>query len=167
MKQISNQSKPIYGFSSTPFGECCIVSSTEGICAMSFPESHESAFYDLSQRFSETVFTQDDKKVSEYVYQIFHNPSSIQLNPIGTEFQKSVWNELISIPAGQTTTYAKIAEAIGRPKAVRAVGTAIGSNPIAFLIPCHRVVRSDGSMGGYRWGLKIKKMMLKWEKDNI
>jgi AraC family transcriptional regulator of adaptative response/methylated-DNA-[protein]-cysteine methyltransferase len=167
MNLILNQLKPIYGFASTPFGECCIVSSTQGICALSFPESHESALYDLSQRFSETDFTQDDQKAAEYVYQIFHNPSAIHIHPIGTDFQQSVWNELIKIPVGQTTTYAKIASAIGRPKAVRAVGTAIGSNPIALLIPCHRVVRSDGTLGGYRWGLDIKKMILKWEKDQI
>ena len=69
------------------------------------------------------------------------------------------------IPIGDTTTYAKIADTINRPKAVRAVGTAIGANPIAFLIPCHRVIRTDGGLGGYRWGLEIKKMMLEWEKE--
>ena len=96
---------------------------------------------------------------------IFQKRERPTIHPIGTEFQQAVWNALQQIPVGVTTTYAKIADAINRPKAVRAVGTAIGANPIAFLIPCHRVIRTDGGLGGYRWGLEIKKMMLEWEKE--
>lgn len=167
MKQISNELKPKYGFSSSPFGECCIVFSTEGIYVLTFPESRESAIHDLRQRFSQTYFTQDDEQASKLIVQIFHNAEPLPLLPIGTDFQQSVWNELRKIPIGETSTYAKVAEAIGRSKAVRAVGTAIGANPISFLIPCHRVVRSDGSIGGYRWGLDIKMKMLKWEQEQL
>lgn len=163
MRQLPPNSEPGYGFSETPFGECCIVFSNDGICSLTFPESHESAYYDIQQRFPETEFTQNDEKVKKYVSTIFDKKEIPKLHPIGTDFQLSVWEALKNIPIGVTTTYAKIAEAIGRPKAVRAVGTAIGANPIAFLIPCHRVIRTDGSLGGFRWGLKIKKMILDWE----
>ena len=166
MTKISKELKPRYGFASTIFGECCMVFSTEGIYALTFPETRESGLFDLAQRFPQTVFAQDDDAVQKMVVQVFKNPASLRLCPLGTEFQFAVWNELKKIPIGQTSTYAKVAEAIGRTKAVRAVGTAIGANPISFLIPCHRVVRSDGSLGGYRWGLDIKKHMLQWEKES-
>jgi AraC family transcriptional regulator of adaptative response/methylated-DNA-[protein]-cysteine methyltransferase len=164
MRQLPPQSEPSFGFSNTPFGECCIVFSNEGICALIFPENHESAYADLENRFPETDFKQNDAKAGRLAQRIFEKGEKPVLNPIGTEFQLSVWNALKRIPAGKTTTYALIAEAIGRSKAVRAVGTAIGANPIAFLIPCHRVIRTDGRLGGYRWGLECKTKMLEWEK---
>jgi len=164
MRQLPPQSDPTYGFSDSPFGECCIVFSNNGICGLTFPESRISAAYDLEQRFPETEFKQDDEKVVIMAKQIFENSRKMTLQPIGTEFQQSVWRALQSIPVGKTTTYAQIAESIGRPKAVRAVGTAIGANPIAYLIPCHRVIRTDGGLGGFRWGLDCKKKMLDWEK---
>ncbi|MDO9154453.1 MAG: methylated-DNA--[protein]-cysteine S-methyltransferase [Paludibacter sp.] len=164
MRQLPPKLEPSFGFSDSPFGECCIVFSKDGICALTFPENRESAYYDIIQRFPETDFTQNDVKVQRFVSMIFEKNEIPALNPIGTDFQQSVWRALKTIPKGVTTTYAKIAEAIGRPKAVRAVGTAIGANPIAFLIPCHRVIRTDGSIGGFRWGLDIKMKMLEWEK---
>ena len=166
MRQLPPQSEPAFGFSDSPFGECCIVFSNEGICALTFPENHESALYDIELRFPETEFTQNDNKVKHYISIIFDRKEIPSLHPIGTDFQLSVWAALKNIPVGVTTTYAKIANAIGRPKAVRAVGTAIGANPIAYLIPCHRVIRTDGSLGGFRWGMKIKKMMLEWENKS-
>ena len=164
MRQLPPQSEPSFGFSKSPFGECCIVFSNDGICALTFPENHESALYDIEQRFPETDFVQNDEKAAFFSKLIFQKRERPTIHPIGTEFQQAVWNALQEIPIGDTTTYAKIADTINRPKAVRAVGTAIGANPIAFLIPCHRVIRTDGSLGGYRWGLEIKKMMLEWEK---
>jgi AraC family transcriptional regulator of adaptative response/methylated-DNA-[protein]-cysteine methyltransferase len=165
MRQLPPQSEPSFGFSKSPFGECCIVFSNDGICALTFPENHESALYDIEQRFPETDFVQNDEKAAFFSKLIFQKRERPTIHPIGTEFQQAVWNALQEIPIGDTTTYAKIADAINRPKAVRAVGTAIGANPIAFLIPCHRVIRTDGGLGGYRWGLEIKKMMLEWEKE--
>lgn len=165
MRQLPPQSEPSFGFSQSPFGECCIVFSNDGICALTFPENHESALYDIEQRFPETDFVQNDEKAAFFSKLIFQKRERPTIHPIGTEFQQAVWNALQEIPIGDTTTYAKIADAINRPKAVRAVGTAIGANPIAFLIPCHRVIRTDGGLGGYRWGLEIKKMMLEWEKE--
>ena len=160
MRQLPPQSEPSFGFSKSPFGECCIVFSNDGICALTFPENHESALYDIEQRFPETDFVQNDEKAAFFSKLIFQKRERPTIHPIGTEFQQAVWNALQEIPIGDTTTYAKIADTINRPKAVRAVGTAIGANPIAFLIPCHRVIRTDGGLGGYRWGLEIKKMML-------
>jgi AraC family transcriptional regulator of adaptative response/methylated-DNA-[protein]-cysteine methyltransferase len=165
MRQLPPQSEPSFGFSKSPFGECCIVFSNDGICALTFPENHESALYDIEQRFPETDFVQNDEKAAFFSKLIFQKRERPTIHPIGTEFQQAVWNALQEIPIGDTTTYAKIADTINRPKAVRAVGTAIGANPIAFLIPCHRVIRTDGGLGGYRWGLEIKKMMLEWEKE--
>ena len=164
MRQLPPQSEPTYGFAESPFGECCIVFSSDGICALTFPEDRENALYDLENRFPETDFKQNDEKAKQLVSQIFEKGEKLILNPIGTEFQLSVWHALQRIPTGKTTTYALVAEAIGRPKAVRAVGTAIGANPIGFLIPCHRVIRTDGGLGGFRWGLECKKKMLAWEK---
>ena len=164
MRQLPPQSEPSFGFSASPFGECCIAFSNDGICALTFPESRESAYADLDYRFPETDFKQNDEKAARYVRRIFEKGEKLTLNPIGTEFQLSVWHALQQIPAGKTTTYAQIAAEINRPKAVRAVGTAIGANPIAFLIPCHRVIRTDGGLGGFRWGLECKKMMLEYEK---
>lgn len=165
MRQLPPQSEPSFGFSKSPFGECCIVFSNDGICALTFPENHESALYDIEQRFPETDFVQNDEKAAFFSKLIFQKRERPTIHPIGTEFQQAVWNALQEIPIGDTTTYAKIADTINRPKAVRAVGTAIGANPIAFLIPCHRVIRTDGGLGGYRWGLEIKRMMLEWEKE--
>ena len=164
MRQLPPHSEPSFGFSKSPSRECGIVFSNDGICALTFPENHESALYDIEQRFPETDFVQNDEKAAFFSKLIFQKRERPTIHPIGTEFQQAVWNALQEIPIGDTTTYAKIADTINRPKAVRAVGTAIGANPIAFLIPCHRVIRTDGGLGGYRWGLEIKKMMLEWEK---
>jgi AraC family transcriptional regulator of adaptative response/methylated-DNA-[protein]-cysteine methyltransferase len=164
MRQLPPPSEPTFGFADSPFGECCIIFSNDGICALTFPETRESALYDLENRFPETDFRQNDQKAKHLANQIFVKGEKPRLHPIGTDFQLSIWHALERIPAGKTTTYAQIAEAIGRPKAVRAVGTAIGANPIAYLIPCHRVIRSDGELGGYRWGMDCKKKMLEFEK---
>jgi len=164
MNEFPFKSEPSFGFHDTPFGECCIAFSNDGICALTFSETRVSALDDMERRFPEVDFIQNDYKAAQLVRQIFETGKNPALNPIGTEFQLSIWNALQKIPKGQTTTYAEIAKAIGRPKAVRAVGTAIGANPIAYLIPCHRVIRSDGSLGGFRWGLDCKKKMLEWEK---
>jgi AraC family transcriptional regulator, regulatory protein of adaptative response / methylated-DNA-[protein]-cysteine methyltransferase len=164
MRQLPPHSNPSYGFASTPFGECCIAFSNDGICALTFPETRESAYSDLDNRFPDVDFKLNEDKADRLVRQIFEKSSKPVLNLIGTDFQLSIWDALQRVPAGKTTTYAEIAEVIGRPKAVRAVGTAIGANPIAYIIPCHRVIRTDGTMGGFRWGLECKKKMLDYEK---
>lgn len=164
MRQLPPQSDPSFGFSDSPFGECCMAFSNAGICAITFPESRENAYIDLKNRFPETVFVQNDIETRRLAIRIFDQGEKLALHLVGTDFQQSIWKALQRIPVGHTTTYAKIAEAIGRPKALRAVGAAIGANPIAYLVPCHRVIRADGSLGGFRWGLDCKKKMLEWEK---
>ena len=130
---------------------------------MFFADTTEAALADLHRRFPNRDFTVDAEQATILGNKIFISKGSVELYPEGTPFQQSVWKALLEIPEGETRTYAQIASTIGRPKVVRAVGTAIGANPIAYLIPCHRVVRSDGGLGGYRWGIELKKKMLKAE----
>ncbi len=164
MKQLKTISELSYGFANSPFGICCIAFSGTEIYALLFPAPNEDALVDLKFRFPKTNFKLDNASAEKLAIQVFENNEKPELTPLGTDFQQSVWKALQQIPVGTTTTYAKIADAIGRPKAVRAVGTAIGANPIAYLIPCHRVLRTDGGLGGFRWGLECKKKMLEWEK---
>ncbi|HLP05379.1 MAG TPA: methylated-DNA--[protein]-cysteine S-methyltransferase [Paludibacter sp.] len=166
---MNNKSQPAelsYGFSGTPFGECCIAFTDEGICALLFPENRETAWAYLKKHFPHTNFTPNGSKAGMLANLIFEKGVKPAVKPAGTEFQLLVWEALQQIPPGSTTTYARIAAKIGRPKAVRAVGTAIGANPVAYLIPCHRVIRTDGTLGGFRWGLDCKRIMLARENEN-
>jgi AraC family transcriptional regulator of adaptative response/methylated-DNA-[protein]-cysteine methyltransferase len=164
MSEIAPFSSPSYGFFATPFGECCLAFSDDGIYSLTFPESKESGLLELKRRFPGTDFVCNEDKAATLGTQIFVQGKKPVLFPIGTPFQRTVWAALQTIPKGETTTYAHIAKLIGRPKALRAVGTAIGANPIAFLIPCHRVVKSDGRWGGFRWGVACKMALLESEK---
>ncbi|MDD2284102.1 MAG: MGMT family protein [Paludibacter sp.] len=137
--------------------------TTEGLFSLIFTDSEDTAFADLQRRFPKKVFTEDAQRTNVLGDKIFKLKEPVQLCPQGTPFQQSVWKVLREIPEGETRTYAQVAAAIGNPKAVRAVGTAAGANPIACLIPCHRVIHSDGGLGGYRWGTELKKQMLKTE----
>lgn len=164
MSEISAHNQLSYGFMDTPFGECCIAFSNQDVCSLIFPESREKALNDLTKRFPRTKFIPDQETAQTLVDRIFEKGEIPGIKPLGTEFQRMTWNALQQIPRGETVTYTEIAARIGRPKAVRAVGSAIGANPIAYLIPCHRVIRNDGTLGGFRWGLECKKKMLAWEK---
>ncbi len=160
--------KASYGFFGNQFGISCIAFSEKGILALVYETDSEPPLQSLKNRFPKIEFTYDQNGTNQLGEKIFGGnggQTELILDLIGTEFQLEVWNALLQIPIGMTTTYAEIAKHIGRPKAVRAVGTAIGQNPIAYLIPCHRVVRTDGSLGGYRWGLEIKKKMLAFESS--
>lgn len=152
-----------YGFYESPFGQCCLAFTGEGISALIFAETAEQALSDLQRRFPGKVFVADNHQAEVLGEKVFHTKENVKLLPEGTDFQKAVWKALVAIPEGTVCTYKDIAEAIGKPKAVRAVGTAIGANPIAYLIPCHRIIRTDGNPGGYRWGLDKKMQMLKME----
>ena len=165
MKTTRSPIPLFYGFAPTPFGECCIAFSGAGIHAMIFAESRREALADLKRRFPKSAFMPDEAEAARLSAAVFERGEMPVLSPFGSPFQLSVWEALQRIPSGETTTYAHIARSIGRPKAVRAVGTAIGANPIAFLIPCHRVLRTDGGLGGFRWGLERKKQMLEWERN--
>lgn len=153
-----------YGFHPSPFGECFIATTDRGICALHFVATSRSAVLnECRSRWRHAEFVEDTKQAASTVRRIFDHTGKIHLDVRGTNFQVKVWEALIRIPEGAVATYSDIARAIGRPGASRAVGTAIGSNPVAYLIPCHRVIRGLGVFGNYRWGEDRKKAILGWE----
>jgi len=150
----------------SPLGPLLVAATAKGICRLTFDED-ESA---LKRRFPNADIRPDDGTIAEWVdsaLAAISTPSAARELPIdvrGTAFQEAVWRELRRIPLGETRSYADIAKAVGQPGAVRAVGTANGSNPVAVLVPCHRVIRSDGSLGGYAGGLDRKRQLLEAER---
>jgi AraC family transcriptional regulator of adaptative response/methylated-DNA-[protein]-cysteine methyltransferase len=156
----------IYGVHTTPFGKCVIGILGQGVCHISFLEKGTATEAEKSiiSHWPQIKLQKHDATTKKYAERIFISKKPVVIIMKGTDFQKKVWDALREIPWGTTLTYADIAEAVGKPKAVRAVGTACGKNSIAFLIPCHRVVTSDGKLGGYRWGIERKKKMLEWEQ---
>lgn len=155
-----------YVVTDSPLGRLLVAATSKGICRLTFDEDQRA----LERRFPNASIVPDDGTISAWVdgaLAAIEHPESAPELPIdvrGTAFQEAVWRELRRIPLGQTRSYADIARAVGQPDAVRAVGTANGSNPIAVLVPCHRVVRSDGSLGGYAGGLDRKRKLLEAEK---
>ncbi len=156
-----------YSFAESPFGEIFVASTSKGICCMEFADNHEIAFNSLLQKFPNATFSQIVDKIQQNALFIFTQDWSklkeIKLHLKGTDFQLKVWDALLKIPMGGLTTYGDIATEINNPKACRAVGTAIGENPVAFLIPCHRVIRSSGALGNYHWGEIRKTAIIGWE----
>lgn len=156
-----------YSFAESPFGEIFVASTSKGICCMEFADNHEIAFNSLLQKFPNAKFSQIADKIQQNALFIFTQDWSklkeIKLHLKGTDFQLKVWDALLKIPMGGLATYGDIATEINNPKACRAVGTAIGENPVAFLIPCHRVIRSSGALGNYHWGEIRKTAIIGWE----
>jgi AraC family transcriptional regulator of adaptative response/methylated-DNA-[protein]-cysteine methyltransferase len=156
-----------YGIHPTPFGKCLIGTTDRGICHLGFVQSSEGdAIDNLVTDWNQAEMIEDHKATSAMVEPIFDlgyrgEPLNVHLR--GTNFQLKVWEALLQIPAGAVTTYERIASRIGKPNAMRAVGTAIGHNPIAVLIPCHRVIRKVGEFGNYRYGTLRKKALLAYE----
>ncbi len=153
-----------YGIHLTPFGKCLIATTERGICHLSFVNKNEGqAIDDLVDNWSQADMIEDYKSTAPLVTRIFSDRqtgSALQLHLRGTNFQIKVWEALLNIPSGAVTTYEQIAKKIGNPLAVRAVGSAVGDNPIAYLIPCHRVIRKSGEFGNYMWGSARKKAIL-------
>jgi len=160
-----------YGRHTTPFGDCLLGATERGICRLTFlDEEHDwaSAVAELRVGWPEAVISENPAQTQPLVDQIFppeptHAPRSIQLVLRGTNFQIKVWEALLKIPTGAVASYEDVAKLIGQPNAARAVGGAIGANNIAYLIPCHRVIRKSGVIQEYRWGPTRKKAMLGWE----
>ena len=159
-----------YGIHPTIFGDCLLALTERGIVHLSFSVNgdSESLVYDLQQRWPHARLQRDMRKTKLDVNRIFSSSINRRMHRShlflrGTNFQLKVWEALLRIPAGHLTTYQHIANAIGHSKAVRAVGNAVGANPVSFLIPCHRVIQSAGAIGNYRWGPARKKAMLAWE----
>lgn len=156
-----------YSYAETPFGNILVASTPKGICHMAFADDEQQALTDLQLHFPKAHFKQMLDIIQQNALYIFTHDWSklhqIKLHLRGTDFQLKVWETLLKIPMGQLSTYGSIAEQIKNPKASRAVGTAIGSNPVAFLIPCHRVIQSTGTFGGYMWGPTRKTAIIGWE----
>ena len=153
-----------HGWFDGPFGDTIVMATDKGICGMGFAAEmgREAAFEDLRRRWPKARFTEDAAALAPIAAAAF-GQGQTPLHLIGAPFQIKVWEALLRIPSGHVTTYSEIAGTIGHAKAVRAVGTAVGRNPISFLIPCHRALRRDGSLGGYHWGLPVKRAILAWE----
>ncbi len=167
-----------FGFHQTPFGNCLIGVTERGVCWLSFFNIDDDAKHELERlktHWHNSVFHQNQNLTFEYVDNIFNRrganlpagkagaQSKLHLFVKGTNFQVKVWEALLRIPLGDVTTYQNIAERISNPKAMQAVGSAVGSNHIAYLIPCHRVIRKDGVLGEYRWEATRKKSIIGWE----
>ncbi|WP_058535419.1 bifunctional transcriptional activator/DNA repair enzyme AdaA [Legionella saoudiensis] len=160
-----------YCFAESPFGKIIVASTAKGVCAMSFEEDETQALINLKTRLPNAKYYQITDKFQQDALLIFqkdwNNLSKIKLHLAGTPFQLKVWESLLKIPLGTLVTYGDIAQNIGNPKSSRAVGSAIGSNPVAFLIPCHRVIQSSGKISGYLWGEAKKKAIIGWEAAKI
>ena len=160
-----------YSFSESPFGNILVASTEKGICYMAFADEEAVAFLTMQNHFPNARFRQVVDSIQQNALSIFTHDwtklNQIKLHLKGTDFQLKVWQTLLKIPMGQLTTYGAIANKIENKNASRAVGTAIGSNPVAFLIPCHRVIRSTGEFGQYHWGSIRKTAMLGWEASKV
>jgi len=156
-----------YSFAETPFGNIIVASTTKGICHLAFADDEKDALQQLQLQFPNAQFRQVVDTIQQNALFIFTQDwkdlSKIKLHLKGTPFQIKVWEALLKIPMGDVSTYSNIANTINNPNASRAVGTAIGDNPVAFLIPCHRVIRSTGDFGQYHWGSIRKTAMIGWE----
>jgi len=156
-----------YSFAETPFGNIIVASTPKGICHLAFADDEKEALIQLQLQFPNAQFRQVVDTIQQNALFIFTQDwkdlSKIKLHLKGTPFQIKVWEALLKIPMGDVSTYSGIATSINNPNASRAVGTAIGDNPVAFLIPCHRVIRSTGDFGQYHWGSIRKTAMIGWE----
>ncbi|HEY9341319.1 MAG TPA: methylated-DNA--[protein]-cysteine S-methyltransferase [Hanamia sp.] len=160
-----------YSFAESPFGKILVASTKKGICYMAFADNEATAFSAMQNHFPNAHFRQIVDLIQQNALYIFTHDwtklNQIKLHLKGTHFQLKVWQILLKIPLGQLTTYRAIANKIENPNASRAVGTAIGSNPVAFLIPCHRVIQSTGVFGGYMWGNTRKTAIIGWEGTKV
>jgi len=156
-----------YSFADSPFGEIIVASTRKGICHLAFSQNKNLSLAELKDQFPNAKFNQYLDMIQQNALFIFsHNwkrLNEIKLHLRGTDFQLKVWETLIKIPQGKLSNYGQIANQINKPKASRAVGSAVGDNPVAYLIPCHRVIRSNGQIGEYHWGSDRKIAMIGWE----
>ena len=160
-----------YSFAESPFGNILVASTSRGICCMAFADNEQAALEKLRSSYPNAGFKQMVDLIQQNALYIFTHDwnklNDIKLHLKGTDFQLKVWEALLKIPMGKLSTYGSIAGRINNPAASRAVGTAIGSNPVAFLIPCHRVIQSGGAVGGYMWGATRKTAIIGWEASRI
>ena len=159
-----------YGFHNCPFGRALILITNEGLAGLAFADHGEekSALADMSSRWPEANYAQNERATAPYARRIFESErwkpdQPLKVVFIGTDFEIRVWETLLRIPFGKASTYSDIASHLGKPSAARAVGSAVGKNPISFVVPCHRVLGKSGGLCGYHWGLTRKRAILGWE----
>jgi AraC family transcriptional regulator of adaptative response/methylated-DNA-[protein]-cysteine methyltransferase len=159
-----------WGIHPSPFGDCLLVVSPRGITDLVFVEGDPGAAVEqVEERWPRAELREDPERTGELLERVFplrREPRPGEPLPLylkGSAFQLKVWQALLAVPEGDTTTYGALAQVVGGPRAARAVGQAVGVNPVAWLIPCHRVLRTDGALGGYRYGVPRKRAMLAWE----
>ena len=153
------------GWFSSPFGEVIAMGTNRGLCGLGFASEmgRDQARDDLVNRWPLALFEEKPNRLASWVEATFAGKGNVDLHVMGAPLQIKVWEALMRIPSGYVTTYSNIAQSIQNPKAVRAVGTAVGQNPISFIIPCHRVLRKSGALGGYHWGTPVKRAILAFE----
>lgn len=159
-----------YGFHESPFGTALVMTTPRGLCGLAFadPGEEQAALDDMRRRWRRATYVENAAETAPTARRIFDaacwSPDQpLRVVLIGTDFEVRVWDTLLGIPMGRATTYSDIATKLGKPTASRAVGTAVGKNPISFVVPCHRVLGRSGDLCGYHWGLTRKRAMLGWE----
>ena len=162
-----------YGFHPSPFGRALIMATERGLCGLAFAdEDDEAALDDMRRRWPHARYVPDQARTSAHARRIF-DPAAwraempLRIVLIGTDFEVRVWEALLDVPMGRLATYSDIAAKVCKPTAARAVGAAVGRNPVSFVVPCHRVVGKNGSLTGYHWGLTRKRAMLGWEAGKV
>ncbi len=163
-----------YGFHASPFGDALVVATERGLAGLAFadPGERDRALEDMRRRWPRAQFRDDAARTAPLARRIFdpklwQQNRPLQVVMIGTDFEVRVWETLLKIPMGCATTYSDIAAKLNAPQAARAVGAAVGKNPIAFVVPCHRVIGKGGDLTGYHWGLTRKRAMLGWEAGQV
>ncbi|MDP2620161.1 MAG: bifunctional helix-turn-helix domain-containing protein/methylated-DNA--[protein]-cysteine S-methyltransferase [Hyphomicrobiales bacterium] len=163
--------KIVYGFHPSPFGEALVMASPRGLAGLAFadsPDDRAGVLADMMRRWPKANYVEDPARTSKLAGRIFdatlwNAGEPLRVVLIGTDFEVRVWRTLLRIPLGRVTTYGDIAAHLGRPKAARAVGAAVGRNPVSFVVPCHRVLGKSGALTGYHWGLTRKRAIIGWE----
>jgi len=159
-----------YGFHASPFGEAIVVAAPRGMAGLGFvdEDNRERALADMTRRWPRAHLVEDERATAAYAARAFdpalwRPETPLRVVLFGTDFEIRVWETLLAVPMGRATTYSDIARALGKPKAARAVGAAVGKNPISFVVPCHRVLGRSGALTGYHWGLERKQAIIGWE----
>jgi AraC family transcriptional regulator, regulatory protein of adaptative response / methylated-DNA-[protein]-cysteine methyltransferase len=163
-----------YGYHPSPFGMALVMVTPYGLCGLAFCDAggEAASLADMTRRWPNAHYTEDSAITAPYAAQLFADQNfrsnqPLRITFIGTDFEIRVWETLLKIPVGQATTYGDIAVSVGSPKAARAVGAAVGKNPMSFVVPCHRVLGKSGALTGYHWGLTRKKAILGWEAGRL
>jgi AraC family transcriptional regulator of adaptative response/methylated-DNA-[protein]-cysteine methyltransferase len=163
-----------FGFHASPFGEAIVVATERGLAGLGFVDDGDrgAALADMKKRWLKAEYVEDQEATAPLARRVFdplawHKDQPLRVVLIGTDFEVRVWQTLLRIPLGRATTYSEIASRIGKPSASRAVGAAVGKNPISFVVPCHRVLGRSGALTGYHWGLTRKQAILGWEAAKV